>query len=527
MDNLVLYADGHQHCFSCNFHNKELSHAQAKYLTMPDNVTYCQNVPGKEYIPADTLRQFGVMVTTKRNGNTPEGVVCFPYYDLECRMNGIKYRNYYAEIGDKKSTWWEAGSITIAFGLQLCRPGQVQTLIICEGESDTLLCKWLFPDYDVIGISGASSFRNKLKELGVWIRQYRYIYVCCDNDTAGKEAEQAAQQVLPNNRTWYCLLPVGVKDINDVYKTYGVDTVSECFRHAEQMSNSALLTGSALIKQFRDYLDNVNYWQGYQTGYAGLNNMLGGGIGLREVITVVGHTGFGKSTFVTNVAHNALESTNVLWVSTEMASAEMFRKFIETNLQSPIIVKDGHKYVYDRTGNMVPADTMIRQAEAYLAGKLYLHDESVTDFQALMDTCYDAVYSYDIGLIVIDVITDLPGMENWETAQKQMMQLCWLAQGDTSDNRPPCSIILVAHTKQKDGRYSQFIDSADDIRGGGAIHHKSTCIVAYNGRDVTEPQRHLHLIKKPRMRISGQKEVNLEYKEFNRVFVELAIHGNT
>jgi KaiC/GvpD/RAD55 family RecA-like ATPase len=524
-DNLVNYIDGHSHCFACGFHSSG-SDVKAKSMVMPSEyVRPAQGITGK-YVTPEVLAYYEVLekVNPFRKAEGIEEFI-FPYYDIHKRLIGIKYRNYALERtrGDK-ATWWEAESQNLAFGIQKCDPTTVSTLIICEGESDTMTVKMCFSDYDVIGISGSSAFAGKLKELASWIRQYQYIYVCVDNDAAGKTAEAAAEQLLPVNRTWYTVLPANINDISDMYAMYGLEGVTQCFERAEQNSDTRLLTGAALVKQWRNYLENPDSFTGFDTKFKGLNKMIGGGLGLREVMLLVGHTGFGKSTFATNIAYNCLESTNVLWISTEMnAGQEMMRKFVECNLQSSIYQTAQGLQMLDRSGNLVDATRAIREAEAYLSGKLMFYDDEVSSFDKLLETCYDAVLSYDVGLIVIDVITDIPGMEGkeWEVAQKQMMAINYLAQGDDTDRRPPCSILMVGHTIRKDGRYAKRIQSADDIRGGGALHHKSTCVIAINGDDVVTPIRYLNLIKRPRMRNSMQSESIVQYNEPYRIYEEL------
>lgn len=132
--------------------------------------------------------------------------IAFPYADLEGKVSGIKYR--YRD-GFKAS---ESGSTYGLYGVNnVVGKG---TIILCEGESDTLrLHTELGHLYGVGGTSGASVSATQWSRFGLHFLFAERIYLAYDADDAGDECAETAMSVLGDK----CrrVRPTRGKDISD------------------------------------------------------------------------------------------------------------------------------------------------------------------------------------------------------------------------------------------------------------------------------------------------------------------------
>ena len=141
-------------------------------------------------ISEDALRHFAVGYDSDRDALT------FPYVDEDQRVTGIKYRY---RSGFKAS---EPESVYGIFGLE--NVVGVSTVIICEGESDTLATFSRYGEHDGLGIggtSGASVSEAQWSRFAISLIFAKTIYLAYDGDSAGDKCGELAMRVLGVDRT--------------------------------------------------------------------------------------------------------------------------------------------------------------------------------------------------------------------------------------------------------------------------------------------------------------------------------------
>lgn len=484
-DNLIVYDDGHSHCFACGYH---VGTTGGSYTPPTETVTIhgypATTIPNHDFITSATLAEFGVMEES-------QGVLLFPSVDVDDRLVSVKRRDYNAP--SKKQGITTKGSLTI-FGLN--RQTGSETLIVCEGEPDAIAMAQLTgQEADVWAIPGASAVKY-LEKLGHRIQKYTNIYLCFDNDEDGKAAVDRALPYLPEYKCRIVQLPG--KDVCQVVEEGG--NPLDSFYNAKSVENSSVVTGDTLIQNYLDYKESVRS-VGFDTGYAGLNTLLGGSLKPTEVLLLVGHTGRGKSTFTMNVAYNICHLNNVkcLWISTEMNYEQMVEKLVELDT---------------RGASSVDLDSL-----KWVASNFLFYDDLNT-IEQIEEAVMYSVAVHNVGLVVIDVINKVSRMKDWQYASEATDRITkvW-AQGSRRDKRPPVAVILVCHSRTRDGRFKEFI-TIDDIGGGTSYIQGVTCIMSFMGT-VDNPVRSIGTIKKPRMGKAPVGTTQVEYSEPLCVYSEL------
>lgn len=513
-DNLVNYADGGSHCFACGYtirsaYSKGGSDKNKGIIPQPSMPLNLCEITGFKggLITSQTLIKYEVF-QLEENG-APTYVAVYPYYDLEGNLRGVKYRDFAAEARDKKHHKWFHGEPYSFFGLRN-RNSLSDTLIICEGESDTMAASQVFIHETCVGVSGCDNIEKALRNAATWVRSFKRIYVCMDNDNAGKIALAKALEMLPKWRTFAMILPPKKKDICEC----SVQELKQSFASATSISGTDIITGTTLVDDFYKWKNSMGNSIGISTGFDGLDRMLGGGgIQAGEFMILVAHTGRGKSTLGCNIAYNMISAgVKCLWVGTEMLPNQMLIKFIERHT--------GYPY-RDELGQISIAATREKQALDYISANMTFYNNLLGEYEKVIEACTNAVMTHGVEVIFIDVLQDIDinFAGKYDVAAQVMQSLVTLSQGNPDERQPPVAIVAIQHTRTEGTKESANV-TLGEIRGGGAIKQKATCVIAMNG-DVQDNMRYLQVLKKSRMRDTLQLTAALSYDSITKVYTEV------
>lgn len=511
-DNLVNYADGGSHCFACGYTVRSAyskgTHTKGiiPQPSMPLNLCEIPSFKGG-LITAQTLRKYEVFQLEENGVGTY--VAVYPYYDLEGNLRGVKYRDFAAEARDKKHHKWFHGEPFSFFGLRQ-RNNLSDTLIICEGESDTMAASQVFIHETCVGVSGTDNIEKALRNAATWVRSFKRIYVCMDNDNAGRIALAKALELLPKWRTFAMVLPPKKKDICECT----AQELKQAFASATSVSGTDIITGTTLVDDFYKWKNSMGNSVGITTGFDGLDRMLGGGgIQLGEFMILVAHTGRGKSTLGCNIAYNMISNgVKCLWVGTEMLPNQMLIKFIERHT--------GYPY-RDEYGQIAIASQREKDALDFISANMTFYNNLLGEYEKVIEACTNAVMTHGVEVIFIDVLQDIDinFAGKYDVAAQVMQSLVTLSQGNPDERQPPVAIVAIQHTRSEGTKESSNV-TLGEIRGGGAIKQKATCIIAMNG-DVQDNMRYLQVIKKSRMRDTLQLTATLSYDSITKIYTEI------
>lgn len=203
-DAVAIYSDGHSFCFSCNTYtknNEELlelaENMKDGYIktsterpVMPEELQQgvYKDLPNRK-ISKDTCKFFGVQVVER--GGKPVSHL-YPYYTQGNELVAQKIRLGKGEVVPFK---WEyskpvKSSQILLFGQQNFPAGSSKYITITEGELDALAAYQMSGSkYPVVSIkNGASGAKKDLKPHLEYLESFENVFLCFDNDKAGKEA---------------------------------------------------------------------------------------------------------------------------------------------------------------------------------------------------------------------------------------------------------------------------------------------------------------------------------------------------
>ena len=532
-DNLILYADGGAHCFACGYHIKgkrsyrgEHRNKKVQVLSIPYNFRPLEKLEFKYNIPAKTLSKCGVFESlwSDKHGEVFEdtpGLVAFTFYDDKLRLIGIKYRDIYGEnvpgndgsVLTKKQSIYVEGTLTLG-GLYTCsllksEQRNKKTVCIWEGETDWLMAHKVNSTCDHLFIPG-SNHVSKIKQYSMLLRHYQTIYIGFDNDMAGDIARDEVKECLPTHKLrfiqydQYNDLTEWLSDGNDF------DTL---ISRAYSDDEGNLLFGDSFVQHCSNYFEGLARTDILDTGIDSINEMLGGGLTPSEVLLLVANSGVGKSTLCATIADNMRrQGVRSLWIGSEMQPAQMVRKFIE--------LITGERYYRDRkTGEWSISDDERDQIIQELSNDIVFYRQSISDWETLEESILTAIYQYDISVVFIDVLSDYLST-SWETNEKIMQRLSWIASGDENDARPPIPIVCVCHLKEVQGQSYKKV-TLNRIVGGKCVQQKPTAVIGMEG-DVSsdDPTRIIKVLKASRMNESFIKKATIYFDKQDRCYYD-------
>jgi len=187
------------------------------------------------------------------------------------------------------------------------------------------------------------------------------------------------------------------------------------------------------------------------TGYAKLDEMLGGGIREGELILVTGYSGDGKTSFLFDMTRN-MEDKNVLWLPFEEPSEEFAEKLIYWNQQPP---------------------------KFYTPNKI-VHE----DLAWIEDRILEATIKFGTKVVFLDNLHYITMSENvqeqWGRVGMVTKQLKEIAR------KAGVAIVCIVHLRKGTG--INTIPTYEDIHGGGdsyKVAHKIFCVWREKKRDIT------------------------------------------
>jgi twinkle protein len=355
--------------------------------------------------------------------------------------------------------------------------GDGKRIIITEGEVDALSIAQASIEkygriYPVVSVPSATGLRS-LIEQREWLRTFKEIVICFDQDDAGKTATEEAIKILGIDKIKIAKLPH--KDPNEVLVKEGGQRLLQSIFDASKYVPSGIISK----EEIWDALVNYNSIPAtpYPACVEGLNHKLKG-MRSGEITLFISGTGSGKSTLLREIMLHIIATTDdkIGIVSLEESPAETARKLsgmaLRKNPEHEEIPIEELQIGFD---SVFGSDRIV----------LLDHQGSIDD-NSIMDKLE---YMCLIGckFLFIDHITILvsEGMENLrgnEAQDKVMNDLLRLIK------RHSVWIGLVSHLRKVQTGGKSFeegkMPSLDDIRGSGSIKQISFDIVAF-ARNLT------------------------------------------
>lgn len=292
-----LYTDGHVYCFSCgHYEHGDSDHQPTERKTM---VKEDLKIPGsvasiqQRGIQSSTCKQYGVTSDSDHH--------YYPYHDSDGSLTAYKSRQVETKTFTVKGSFKQA----TLFGQHLFHKGG-KYITLTEGEIDAMSAyQMLGSKWPVVSVrNGAQAALKDCKEQFEWLDSFENIVICFDADEPGrKAAEQVAELFGAKAKVIKHLS--GFKDANE-YLTLAKGTAFvDAWWRAEAYVPDGIINAADLWEE----LNKPTQKPDASWPYKKLNDMLCG-LRKRELITIAAGTGQGKSTFLRQLIHHLLMTTN-------------------------------------------------------------------------------------------------------------------------------------------------------------------------------------------------------------------------
>lgn len=311
--------------------------------------------------------------------------IMFPYYK-DGEVVNIKYRS----ISEKKM-WSEKDTEPVLFNRDKIKTNE---LLITEGELDCMaIAEYGFPAVSIP--NGVNDFRWVDNEWD-WLKKFKTIYLCYDNDNAGIKGEAEAVRRLG---AWRCKgVKLPYKDANECLKRkIKKQEIYDCIMLAKNFPPANLVSTEYFTDDVVELIANPRLLHGTPTAWEKLTEYLKGWR-MEELTVWSGRNGSGKSTIlnqhILSLADRGIKSCIA---SLEMSPARYLRWA-----------------VLQHTGRKYPEENMVREALHWMNEKIYIMNTAEAAKPDDIFSIFEyAARRYDVKHFVIDSLmrVNFPGKE--------------------------------------------------------------------------------------------------------------------
>lgn len=333
-DNLAIYDSGGAFCFACGYavrdgYKGQVEGTREVINVMPDATL--EAVMSKRNISAEALKAYDVKLL--QDDGTGELYVNFPIPDVNGKSIYAQKRYFNPTTGElSRQMKFEKGTKlnNPLFGWHLITK-KTKRILVCEGNTDALvaasrLSKHL--DIAVLGLVGATNAKRAAAQI-LRHAPNAEVILALDNDEAGRKAtDDFVEYYHENSDQSLTEVRFNYKDLSDWILAEPDTDLFKAIEDAEPFLSSDIVGAAEITDSFLEYLDMIEHEKYIKIEFSPtLSNSLRLMPG--KLITVAGDSGKGKSTFVEQIALEALaQGRNVFFISAEMKPAEVALKLV-------------------------------------------------------------------------------------------------------------------------------------------------------------------------------------------------------
>lgn len=479
-DAVSVNEDGSAKCFSCNtWYVKYDQNIIGEKVENKTNDSNPLNAHGGVFAPLtdrsikkETAQKYGVKVVYGSDGALAQHI--YPYHiNNEIVANKIRY------IRDKKFSVTGSFTGTGLFGQNEFKEGG-KYITLVEGEADAMAAYELLGEkWAVVSIKrGASSAVKDVKESIEYLESFDNIMICFDKDKAGEEASKQVASIIKPGKARIITLPNGYKDANDMLRQGKFQEFTRAWWDAKVYTPSGIIRVSEKEHDFfnREKLDSVPY------PYEGLNKKLEG-LRQRELLTVCGGTGLGKSSFTREIEHWLVEKTkdNVGVIALE----ESWQRTVDGILS---IEADARLYV-DSVRDQFDQETLKGMyRKVFGDDRVFVHAHFGTnDIDDIFSKLRYLIVGCDCKWVVIDHLHMLVSATSEGDERRAIDNIMTRLRSMVEETG--AGIILVSHLRRisgDKGHENGVTVSLSHLRGSNSIAQLSDCVIALERNQQAE-----------------------------------------
>jgi len=299
-DALQIDTHGHAFCFSCSTPFRNYWEAQEEDDRMPEkDVKIEYDVYPHRGLTRHTLDFFDIM-TKFVDGEPTETAFVWPNEGIRIRRMGDKI--------EKKDRFTSKGNMSNPglFGRDKFDPGSKDGVVITKSGYDAAsIYQILSGRCAVVSVSSEATAKRDVIKDWDWVNSFKKIYLCMDNDDAGRKATAEIAPLFDYHRVYH--IQTGIfKDANEYLQNGRIEEFQKIYESAKRFAPDNLISS---FDQIRASLQRDSESNLFTYPYKTLQQMTYGGFE-GEVILVKAPTGVGKTEFLRATEHSILQSTN-------------------------------------------------------------------------------------------------------------------------------------------------------------------------------------------------------------------------
>ena len=456
-----LYTDGHTFCFSCNTYRHSdnddkgdlpLSTEKSEYNFVAGDIKSLI----KRKLTLETCQKFNYQVGTL-NGKS---VQIANYYNKKRKLVFQKLRfpnKEFSTIGNIEQATLYGQHLWKSKGKIVC---------VCEGEVDTMSLSQLFNHrYPVVGIpNGVNGAVKALKKQLEYLESFESIVLMYDQDKQGQDCANECAELFTIGKckiaNWE------LKDVNDMLIADRGEEIIKAMWEARPWRPDGIVGGTELWELVKEPTERAVAMYPYE----GLNKKLYG-LRKREIVTVTGGSGIGKSLLVKEITYKLIkDGFRIGIISLEESLKRTCEGIIGIHLNKPIhIEKEG----IDEGSLKTAFEATVGNGNVFL----YDHWGSISEETILNKIKYFSK-ALDIDFLVIDHISIIvSGLETYDerkTIDVLMTKLRSLVE------QLNIGCVIISHLKRPEGNKDHtdgLQTSLGQLRGSSSIGQISDIVI--------------------------------------------------
>jgi archaellum biogenesis ATPase FlaH len=435
----------------------------SKPVTRPAAVEYLES----RGISPGTTEKFNI--TTQKDD---ESVIVFPFHDENDVLQFVKYRNTDQKRIEKYGKEFsERDCKPILFGMNLCKDTE-KPLILTEGQIDSLSVTEAGIENAVSVPNGAKGFTwvpycwdflSKFKELIVF-GDYEKGHITLLEEMTGR-FHGIIRHIRPEDY-------LDCKDANELLVKHGKQAIRDAIQNAVIVDNPKIIRLVDVQRKGTSEMVSIS------TGFKQIDDKLGGGFFLGQLIIITGKRGLGKSTLGSQFGIRAIsEGHTVMFYSGEL-NDWMFKDWFERQAAGKNninVLQGGRSKEYSVEANAVSKIEHWYEDKAYFYdNSVYRNDtESTTEEESLLKTLETAITQYGCKVLLIDnlmtAIVDDLGNDLYRLQTLFVKELAIMAK------RYEVLIILIVHPRKS----NESSADCDAVMGSSNITNLADVVLNY------------------------------------------------
>lgn len=432
---------------------------------------------------------------TERYGITTQkdrdNILVFPFFDEFGKLQYVKYRKAdFDKKKDKNKEWAESDCKPILFGMDRCDADHNKTLVLTEGQIDSLSVAEAFGgDINAVSVPTGCNGFTWVPYCWDFLGKFETLIVFGDHEkgriTLLDEMQKRFHGVVKHVRTEDYL---DCKDANEILTRHGKQAVRDAV-------NNAVIVDSKRIKKLSKVESkNMAEMEAVSTGISQLDKLIGG-FYFGQLVILTGERGLGKSTlgsqFIVNGVNQGLDAFCYSGELPDWSFQEWFDRQCA-----------GREYINVLTSELGFDNYLIDAAALELIHDwydehCYIYDNAViesadTENETILETLETAIKQYGCKMLLIDNL--MTAIEDDLASDLYRQQTAFVRALTKLAKQYNVIIILVVHPRKSNG----YSFSNDSVAGSSNITNLADVVMNYalpKDDDELKPDRILQVSK--------------------------------